>query len=346
MLKRRESFIARIRDKTKRIVDSHGPKILGRRAHFVLSSRFADERSAVAAGRMAHYDMSANDSNQMFLRRSIHRLEKGLISRPLRETFAEDYIGRTVATYHHFAASSRDEAELRWFTDVLSCYFQATSKSPSEVITRARESFSRRIEMPATGGPKHFGPFVHDSTPPLGAATFGAIRTLAMHRRSTRWYTAGTIDRGDIAAAIEVGLTAPSACNRQSLRLEVVTKPDLLSDLSKLPMGTVGFAEQIPGILVIVGQLRGYADARDRHAIYVDGGLFAQGFVLAMESLGLATCCINWPDIAVKNREIGNLLGLDRDERVIMLVSFGVPEPRQTVPRSVKRSVEAVTSWK
>lgn len=346
MLKRRDNLFARVRNKANRLLDEHGPRIIGRRVHFALTSRFADERAAVVAGRIAHYDSSATDSNQMFLRRSVHRLEKGLISRPMRETFAEDYIGQTVATYHNYAASACDDAELRWFTDVLSAYFDATSSSPSEVIAKARYSFSLRESINDTDVAQRFGPFVHESKPPADAATYGSLRSLAMHRRSTRWYAANVLDRSDIAAAIEVGLAAPSACNRQSLRLEVVTEPSLLSKLSKLPMGTVGFAEQIPGILVIVGQLRGYADARDRHAIYVDGGLFAQGFVLAMEARGLATCCINWPDIAVKNREIGDLLGLDRDERVVMLISFGVPQAGQTVPRSVKRSVDAVASWR
>jgi hypothetical protein len=64
------------------------------------------------------------------LRRSIHRLEKGLIMRPQREVFARDYIGETVELYASCMAQPQsngagDGAELfhSWAGDVLHRYF-------------------------------------------------------------------------------------------------------------------------------------------------------------------------------------------------------------------------------
>ena len=37
---------------------------------------------------------------------------------------------------------------------------------------------------------------------------------------------------------------------------------------------------------------------------------------LALETLGLASCCVNWPDIENKEVRMAELLDLDPDERI------------------------------
>ncbi|MDM7490518.1 nitroreductase family protein [Rhodococcus sp. CSLK01-03] len=184
--------------------------------------------------------------------------------------------------------------------------------------------------------------------PQLECATakFAGLKSIAVHRRSVRWFQDRDVPRALVEEAAAVGLTAPSACNRQSFRLLIIDDPELRKRVAKIPMGTAGFADQIPAIAVLIGQHRGYEHERDRHAIYVDGGLFASGFVLALEGLGLNSCCINWPEIRVKNRQIRKLIGLDEDERVIMLVAIGYGTENQLVPRSHKRHVKTVVEWR
>ena len=61
---------------------------------------FRREQTAVLAGRLQyqHHLRHAKKSSAL-LRRNIHRLEKGLIMRPRRAVFAEDYILETVRSY-------------------------------------------------------------------------------------------------------------------------------------------------------------------------------------------------------------------------------------------------------
>ncbi|WP_175279391.1 nitroreductase family protein [Prescottella equi] len=290
-----------------------------------------------------HADAASRNESLMYLRRSIHRIEKGLISRPLRDTFATDYISETVHTFARmWAGSLADREELSWAADVLDCYFHNTQTSLHPEVLRARAKWETIGYEKGDGVP--LVPFVPGEMP-SEAATYSQLDALSAHRRSTRWFLDKTVPRSALEDAVKVGLHAPSACNRQSFRVLAVDQPDLLQELAKIPMGIQGYEHQIPLLVALIGQYRGYENERDRHVIFVDGGLFANGFILALESMGLSTCCINWPEINSKYDEVRNVIQLDADERIVMLIAVGYADPAQLVPRSSKRPANTVLGW-
>lgn len=324
------------------------PKVIGTTAAFVITRAFVGEQRAVQAGKRMHFETEMSESNRMFLRRSIHRLEKGLVSTPRRDSFAGDFIQRTVNTAASYlqGEGGRDELELQWFKDVLDMYFRETSSSQDPRVIAARQVWTTLAETLTASptGLEKSHPFIQSELS-NAEENFRSLAEIAHHRRSIRQFEAKPVPRSLVDQAVEIGLTAPSACNRQSLRVIAVDDPALRTAISKIPMGTAGFAEQIPVICVVVGQLRGYEHERDRHAIYVDGGLFVTGFILGLEGLGLNSCCINWPDLDQKEAAMKKLVQLDDDERIIMLVAVGYGRSNQLVPRSRKRSTEVVIGW-
>lgn len=320
-------------------------RAFGSRLFFMVNGAFDDEKRAVLAGSVAHFEGERQSNHQMFLRRSVHRIEKGLISKPMRVTFAADYIERTVATYAKLGEHGHsDLGEAQWARDVLARYFEATSESTNEKIVRARSHWLA-CDPKEPVSDADLSPFPYF---PMTAGTqhFDAISHVASNRRSVRWFHDKAVPRELVEAAAAIGATAPSACNRQSYRLELLEDDVLRKEVAAIPMGTAGFAEQIPLLAVLIGQHRGYEHHRDRHAIYVDGGLFSAGFLLALESLGLSTCCINWPEIPALNLRIGRSIGLQEDERVIMLIAIGYGLDGQLVPRSHKRELEGLVKWR
>lgn len=69
---------------------------------------FNREQSAVLRGRRNHYrNKSTSRVTHVELRRNIHRLEKGLLTRPRREIFARDYITGTIEFYETAARQWR-----------------------------------------------------------------------------------------------------------------------------------------------------------------------------------------------------------------------------------------------
>ena len=72
---------------------------------------------------------------------------------------------------------------------------------------------------------------------------------------------------------------------------------------------------------------------------------FFRHFVFALEAQGLGSCCLNWPDLERQERRMDTLLRLEPDERVIMLVALGYPDPEGLVAYSQKKPLDELRSY-
>jgi nitroreductase len=147
-----------------------------------------------------------------------------------------------------------------------------------------------------------------------------------------------------IQKTIDAALSAPSACNRQPFRFIVSNIPERASEIAKCAGGTTGYAENVPAIIVVVGDLSAYPKEQDRHLIYIDSSLASMQLMLAAEALGLATCPINWPDIDKAEKRIQRILNLPTHERVVMLISIGYGDPEGGIAYSQKKQGTLITT--
>jgi nitroreductase len=187
-------------------------------------------------------------------------------------------------------------------------------------------------------------PYLRNLAKPIGISV-AQLRTLAQHRRSVRWFRKEPVERSVIDAALEIGLQAPSACNRQPFQFRIFDREDLVREIVALPFGTGGYRENIPVIAVVVGQQRNFFSERDRHLIYIDASLAVMGFLYGLEVQGVSSCCINWPDVADRESSMARLLGLEPDERPVMLIAIGYPDPEGMVAASAKKSLDVLRSY-
>lgn len=312
---------------------------------YVIDPAFRREQVAVASGFLAHHGRSAEDSVFYQLRRNIHRIEKGLLMRPRRSTFGLDYVRETVEFYSTAVAKEpigKARAELCWAHDVLANYFEVVQDH--SVVCEARNQFRAigQITTESTSDQIKKIPFRREANP---AVSVSDLYSLARQRRSVRWFLDQPVERGKVDQALEVAIQSPSACNRQPFVFRIFDDPMLVRDVAKLPMGTVGFAHNIPMIAVIVGDLSAYFGERDRHGIYVDASLASMAFMLALETLGLSSCPLNWPDISKREQKMERLLGLKPHERVVMCIALGYADREGLIAYSQKRELNQVRSY-
>ncbi len=307
------------------------------------------ESMAVAAGQVEYAVERDEDGKPSYylLRRNIHRIEKGLIMRPRRASFGADYIEETVKTFARAVAQASLpwSPELRWAADVLKTYFATVDASPAPIAAALRRYNAIALPREATGEQATVAvPYARDlSAPP--SVDFDSLMALARRRRSVRWYRDDPVSREAIDKALLLAAQAPSACNRQPFHFRIFDQKADVARISAIPMGTRGFSEQFPAVAVVVGQLRAYPYERDRHAIYIDSSLAVMSFVLALETMGMASCVINWPDQEPHESKMKAALSLADDERVIMLVAFGWPDVSGQVPYSAKRDIAEIRSY-
>lgn len=312
--------------------------------YLVFSRRFDREHLAVLQGRLSYArSLKKMGQSSPLLRRNIHRLEKGLIMRPRRPVFAESFILETVRCFKNAQVTPGfSESELRWARDVLDEYFEVVASSPA--VDTARNDFESGA--PATGtqalaATRKCSPYPASSLPDSDI-TFDHLLALVTRRRSIRWYQDKPVSEAWIQKAAEAASLAPSACNRQPFRFVIVNGRNAAGQIAGCAGGTAGFAHQIPALIVVVGDLSAYPFERDRHLIYIDASLASMQFMLAAETLGLATCPINWPDVDGPESSLRHILPLPSYERVIMLIAIGFADPSGRIPYSQKRHASLI----
>lgn len=296
---------------------------------------YGREITVTDAGISAYRRLCETDGSQAMLRRNVHRLEKGLLMRPRRDLFAVDYIDETVDALAR-ATNRPDQSsdELCWAADVIRCYFSVTRADPS--TDDARERFDGLDKT--LGPPAGSVPYTRDEAD-REQCTFESLFALAKRRRSVRWFLPRPVPRELVERAMLVAREAPSACNRQPFVFRVFDNPGRIREIAEIPMGAAGYSHQIPMLVVVIGQMRNFFDPRDRHLIYIDGALSGMSFALALETLGLSSCIINWPDIAEKEQSMRAALDLEPDERPVFLMAVGYADGNGLVARSVKRDM-------
>jgi nitroreductase len=312
------------------------------------NTQFNREQIAVLAGRNAYFKSAGGgELSSPLLRRNIHRLEKGLCMPERRDVFAIDYIVETVEMFvtrveYNQGHSLAYSQELVWADAVLTEYFSCTAEH--EIISACQLTFSpasdrlKHLQQPDLVEPVRKIPYQRQDAP-KSSISFNNFNALCLQRRSVRWFTPELVSDELLNCAITTAVLAPSACNRQPFRFYVANEPKLAAKVAKLAGGTVGFADNIPCTIVVVGDLSAYPSERDRHVIYIDAALAAMQLMLALETLGLSSCPINWPDLDVPEQKMAKLLSLKTHERPIMLVAIGYAKPEGMIPYSQKKSV-------
>ncbi len=307
--------------------------------YFELFNRaFRREQMAVLAGKLQyqHHLRHAKQSSAQ-LRRNIHRLEKGLIMRPRRAVFAEDYILETVRSYV-LNYEALESTELAWARQVLDLYFSVVTDNADvrSDIAKARQLFLA-TSLEAKPATEPAIPYAYAELP-APQVQYQQFMALCQRRRSVRWFLPDAVPQSLLEEAVQAAALAPSACNRQPFQFIQLEGADAAT-VAGFAMGTTGFAQQIPTLLVVLGDLSAYPAERDRHVIYIDGALAGMQLMLALDTLGLASCPINWPDVEVLERKMDAYLKLQPWQRPVMLIAIGYPDPTGGIAYSAKKTV-------
>lgn len=308
---------------------------------------FNREQFAVLRGRRDYYrNLRRARRSHTELRRNVHRLEKGISMQPRRSVFALDYLQETLDFLEIALCKTRSEpldtGEATWACDVLDEYFRIVDHSNCVINSAYARYCALRRPVREPGLARRPYP---RSQSARSSVAYEELLQLAKQRRSVRWFSQEPVPRDLIDKALAVAGLAPTACNRQPYEFRLYDEPAMVRKVASIPFGTAGYGHQIPSIAVVVGRLSHYFSPRDRHAIYVDASLAAMGFMFALETLGLASSVINWPDFEPLEIKMQRTLGLDADERVVMLIAIGYPDPEGLIPFSEKKPLDTLRRY-
>ncbi|PXY42545.1 nitroreductase [Flavobacterium cheongpyeongense] len=312
--------------------------------YLLFSSKFKREERAVLAGRIKHIKETNNEKANMYtLIRNVHRIEKGLLMRPRKDIFGLDFIVETINNFETLYVPSNciPNSQIKWTYDVLSEYFSITGSNP--VLDVQRERFKKITVLNEKTIPTSIPYKRIESDRP--SISYEEFYKLTKYRRSVRWFLNKKVPHELLDKAVLAANQAPTACNRQPYEYRIIDDPELLEVVRKIPMGLKGYEHNIPVMIVVVGNLDAYFDERDRHVIYVDASLANMSFIFALETLGLSSCAVNWPDIEDLELKMEKVLSLEKHQRPIMCIAVGYPDPEGMVAYSEKRDIELIRKY-
>lgn len=158
----------------------------------------------------------------------------------------------------------------------------------------------------------------------------------AASRRTVRHF-AGPVAEETIRAAVELAMTAPSACNRQHTRVHCVATPALRERLMELQSGCRGFGDDADKFLVITADLGSERWWAERHDAWVNAGIFLMNLSYALHWHEVAHCILNWSVEPKRDRALRSLLSIPAAEEIIAVVACGAPAEEMDIAASPRR---------
>jgi len=311
---------------------------------FYFRGTFYPEQRAILRGKIKYNSLERGDSPNNRLIKSTHQIEKGLSMDDRRDIFAEGYINdlvRDVEVAWNTENQNISPEQLQWSVDVLNQYFSVVDDT--EIISEARDTFENLLQNidyePDDQVPRKRK---HVQNSPV---SYNEFKQLAEQRSSTRWFQQEPVPRELIDDAIRAAAQSPSACNRQSFEYRVYDDQEILDEILQPPLGVSGFRDNIPCLVVLTGKQRAYRRDQEKNVVFIDASLSAMTFQYALESMGLASCTINWPAIPSEYKRMQRIIDLDDDEIIITLMAVGYPAADGMVPYSKKRDLNQLRSY-
>ena len=172
----------------------------------------------------------------------------------------------------------------------------------------------------------------------------GPFDVFAASRHTVRYFC-GKIPSDAMEKVVSLAMTAPSACNRQYVRVHCVDNPSLRDRILSLQNGNRGFGSTADKLLVITSDLQGLRWHAERNDIYLNAGIFVQNLCYALHFYGFASCILNWSVSPRFDMSVRGLLDVKDSETIVALVACGDMPDKISVAASPRKQLSEVLVW-
>ena len=263
-----------------------------------------------------------------------HVLEKGLTMPRRRLGFGRGVVVHLVNLINSFEKRfGGDDPQVRHAVGVLRAYRELHRERP-DPMPRLDAFLASHPDIPAADEP-------HVTREAFFAAKDAPFPQFAASRHVCRHF-AGPVPMKTIESAVELAITAPSACNRQPARAHVIDDPALRDRIFAAQGGTRGFGADADKVLVVTSDLSSVRWGWERHDCYVNGGIFVMNLCYALHYFGVAHCILHWSVSPEVDRAAHEFLGIPANEAIVQVIACGMPPEEFDVAASPRLAVSDV----
>lgn len=169
------------------------------------------------------------------------------------------------------------------------------------------------------------------------------FKEFAYSRHTSRWFNGEPVENDLIAKAVDLARTAPSACNRQSIKVYVVSG-EKKEKVIGLQNGNRGFGDNIGQMLIISSNQIDW-DEEFRTSAYLDGGIFTMNLLYALHYFKICACTLNAHLNIGKQAKLRKIVGMDKAEIPVCFIAIGKPMKRMRIAKSRRLSLSKVLKF-
>lgn len=305
----------------------------------VLSSYGYDARrflGASSAGR------SADDEERLaaHITMDYHRLEKGMALPSPRYGFGRDTVVRLIRSIGRYEGRYGPSDITAFGRSALAGYRSFNQGSMDPDLEAAIERF-----LVAEQAPIHCQGIDALTAETLFPFDSDVAQRFLTSRRSVRQFDGRPVPEDLLQRAVRIAQQAPSVCNRQSARVFASNDRAKMDEMLRFQNGNRGFGDRLGAVIVIASDMRAFTSLGERNQCWVDGGIFAMSMALALHSLQIGACMLNWSVEPGRDRALRRCLGIDDNYAIITMMGAGFAPDNLVVAASPRRRTEAIVRF-
>ena len=149
------------------------------------------------------------------------------------------------------------------------------------------------------------------------------FKEFAHGRHSIRYFSDEHISSETLKSVIELAQTAPSACNRQSVRIHIYDgekKTELLS----IQNGNRGWGNMADKVIIVTSEQTAW-EGYFTKAAYLDGGIYTMNLLYALHYYSICACCLNLYLPRKEMKALRNVSAIPNSEIPVVMIAIGKP---------------------
>ena len=141
-------------------------------------------------------------------------------------------------------------------------------------------------------------------------------------RHSMRHFC-GQISVKKIEKSIELAKNAPSACNKQPVRIYLVSNQEIKSKILDLQQGNRGFGHNIDKVLIVTTQFSGCTRYSERYMPFIDAGIFSMNLLYSLHFYEIGAIPLVWLNSKKRDNALRRLVGISPHEVPTIMIGIG-----------------------
>lgn len=272
---------------------------------------------------MKESNLDSKDDKEAFLRSTMianyHIIEKGLSMPHRRLGFGKDVLISLTKICKHYFEQYGNNDQLEYAVSIVKEYDELHKAEKYKLDDNLQDNINSLLLMFPNAIPAeqiHYTKkqFFDDSNAPFDV--------FSCSRHSMRHF-GGKVDIEQIKKAVNLAKNAPSACNKQPVRIYVVSDKQMVSNILEMQQGNRGFGQDIDKVIIITTQYTGCTRFSERYMPFMDAGIFTMNLLYSLHFYHIGAIPLVWLSTKERDNKLRDKVNIPQNEVPAIVIGLG-----------------------